>query len=164
MNSSLNGDYSNPYNIVATEDTTVAPESMTNQYYDFKEMLTLNNYPLCAYDPNCNTGLTPPVVVDPSLPLPGKDCGLLSRTYGVTFETIRQNIASYDYSTNLNNIKHLIRTYHLEDGKSITQEVDMRTFGVVVTKLSGDTGYPDVLTKTTIFTPLREFETTYGVE
>lgn len=150
-----------------TTTTTLDSESSTviEDTYEQEVRLTLNNWPLCAEDPECNNAEETPTELDPTLPQDGLgDCDITTRTYGVTFESIRQNIASYNYHTDLNDIKHLIRTYYLDGDKTITQEVDMRTPGVVYTKLSGDTGFEQTLVKTTIYTNNRIFDTVYGVE
>jgi len=153
-----------PY-VINTVTTTVDNTTATPGYEQAVRLAT-NNWPLCQQDPNCsgNTGTTQ-VTVDPTLPQTtpsGTD--LTARTYGVTFESIRQNIASYNYHTDLNDIKHLIRTYYLENNKTITEDVDMRTTGYVYTRLTGDTGYPNTLIKTTQYTGNRIFNTTYGIE
>lgn len=152
---------------VNTEDPTIASTTTdeSDDIYDEAIRMSLNNWPLCAEDPECINADDPTVIIDPTIPQDDIGCcDLTTRTYGVTFESIRQNIASYNYNTDLNDIKHLIRTYYLEDNKTITQEVDMRTPGIIYTKLSGDTGFGDVLVKTTQYTDNRMFNTVYGVE
>ena len=162
MNTGLDGNYVNPYELDVSE-TTSEEKTVVGGAFDKKVRLSLNNWPLCVYDPNCedlpdtNTGTTPEQG--------GDTIGDLDdRTYGVTFETIRQNIASFNFDTDLSDKKHLIRTYYIGDGKTITQEVDMRTLGVIYTKLSGDTGYDGTLVKTTHYTNSRQFSTTYSTE
>lgn len=153
-----------PYNIISETSTIRQQDSSINNVYAQDVRLTLNNWPLCAYDSNCINN-DPTIVNDPTIPQDNfENCNLQTRTYGVTFETIRQNLASYNYSTDLTDIKHLFRTYYLEDSKTILQEVDMRTPGIVITKLSGDTGYASTLVKTTTYNNNREFSTTYSAE
>jgi len=82
-----------------------------------------------------------------------------------TFEYIYKNIASYPYNTTItDDNRYLVREYTLDVDKSITVTVDMRTSGIVITKISGDTGYDKTLVKTTLFNGHTQISTSYTTE
>jgi len=124
-----------------------------------------NNYRICKWstDLDCepdNDGTVSDV--DPILP----DSYLLNRTLKITYETLYQNIASLNNHTNMVNSRYFIRTYFLENDKTITVITDMSTIGTIISTISGDTGYNKKLVKTTTYVKNSHIDVvyTYGEE
>jgi len=131
--------------------------------YRGSERLRKNNWPLAKQHTNSNSGGVPPP--DTTLPQVGIPAdNIVHRSYSVTFESIRQNLGSYNYDLTYDTPEHIVRTYQLGDGKSIVQDIDMRVQGTIVTKLSGDTGYSSTLVKRVTYTSDSNHTVVYSLE
>lgn len=78
-----------------------------------------------------------------------------------SYETLYQNITSYDSHTDMTDSRYFIRVYQLPDNKEITVITNMRDFGKIVSSISGDTGYDRVLVKTTRYVKNSHIDTVY---
>lgn len=117
-----------------------------------------NNYALCKLNHNCTE-------TDPDLdPTNGPIdilSDLISRTAGVTFETLYKNIASYPSEIDASNKQYIITKYYLEESKIITVTVDVPDKTRITTTISGDTGYDNPLVKIVTIEPNRKINTVY---
>lgn len=116
--------------------------------YKKSKLLTKLNYPICKLTGTCEE--TSPI--DPSTGPVDTTNDLITRTLGITFETIYKNLASYPYNIDGSEKNYLKKTYYLENNKKIIVEVDGKTPNQVIITITGDTGYTNPLIRTTIVT------------
>lgn len=94
-------------------------------------------------------GTVEEVIIDPTTGPEDDTLTLAMRTMGITFETIYKNIASYPSTLDTTQENKIIKTFYLENDKSITITTDISTDGnVIETLLSGDTELPYPIKRT----------------
>jgi hypothetical protein len=126
--------------------------------YKKSKLLTKLNYTICKLKGNCEETSA----IDPSTGPVNTTNDLVTRTSGVTFETIYKNLASYPCDIDSSEKNYLKKTYYLENNKKIIVDVDGKTPNQVIVTITGDTGYTKPLIRTTIVTG-SNIKTTYNV-
>jgi len=157
-NNTLTGTYTDDY--LLTDTTTLSATATTDEAvtaFNEKVKLTLSNYPLAVVNDVVPATVVTEVVVTNS------DNTLLTRSLTVTFETIYKNLASLPSTTDMSNNKYLTQVYTLPDLTTITVVVDMLTPGLIVTTISGNTGYTSKLVKTTTYVKHVTIDVTYSL-
>jgi len=131
--------------VIPTATTSVTTDVISSAYNE-KVLLTLSNFPLAVSSGTLPTTTTTTTTVATNTVNP-----LLSRSLAVTFESIYKNIASLPFKSDISNNKYLTRVYTLPDATTITVIIDMLTAGTIVTSISGNTGYTEILLKTVTY-------------
>ena len=151
----MNPSYFNGYKgitplIITEEDNAPNKDNLdAKAIYDKRMLQATNNKPLCRDNDLCgdeNTNdETPEEIVRDNVAI-----SINSRSSKVTFETIRKNLASLNYETNYKSSKYITKIYYLSTEKQIILTTDMQTKGLIISKLTGDTGFEKTLVKTEI--------------
>lgn len=158
-NNFLTKDYSNRYSINIPSKTNIVVPSNVAVYNKYAKSVS-NNFRICKWLEyiDCEETSVPTgnvvVQVDPAN-------HLLNKTLKLTYETLYQNIASLDNHTDMRDPRYFIRTYYLDNSKTITVITNMRDLGVIVSTISGDTGFDKVLVKTTTYVKNSNIDVTY---
>jgi len=130
----------NPYAITSTVTTTPAVVNGLATY-DNTVLNATNNYPL---NQKVLTTPTPSTATQSVI-----DSSVLNTLSGVTYEQMYKNLASYKHTINMTDKKNITITYTTDINTVITVNTDMRTPGVIVSTISGDTPSGMALIKTT---------------
>jgi len=89
--------------------------------------------------------------IDPTNGPTYDDRDFVSRNLGITFEKIRQNIMTYPSRTVISNPLLLVKTFYLENNKTITVSTDISIAGRVTTTMSGDTTFDKPIIRIKVF-------------
>jgi hypothetical protein len=123
--------------------------AMLEEYNKTITMGTGNN-PLCVLASICTVdsgNYDGTYENDPTVGPSDGETNLLTRIISETFESIYKNLASLPSTDDWKTDDLIKKTFFLGDGKEIHVETDMRTQDIIITKLTGDTGYDTTLYK-----------------
>ena len=121
------------------------------------------NYRICRRfnGANCGNNTSTVVVNNNQITPLETQADILSKSLKLTYETLYQNIASLDNHTNMIDKRYFIKTYYLDASKTITVTNDMRDLGLIISTISGDTGFDKELVKTTRYVKNSHIDVTY---
>jgi len=155
---------------IETVNTISSTSSATDPYNIFALRLlkSTNNFPLCIATGTCSEIALPET---PNVPQPPVDpnegngvdgFSLRQQLFKVNFNTIYSNTSNLPTHTDTSDKRYLIREVYLPDGKQIDITIDMKTKGLIVTTITGDTGFDRPLIKTTTYEKNKFIKTVYS--
>lgn len=154
-NNFLTKQYVDEYSLNMPETKDVKVSVPTSLYSEYQRSVS-NNHRICKWitsldcDDNSDDSdndVDESNELEPIYP----DNELLSKTLRLTYETLYQNIASLNNHTDMIDSRYFIRTYFLDETRTITVTTNMHNLGSIVSTISGDTGFDKVLVKTTTY-------------